>query len=135
MPLSDPTRYRDKTLDWSSWFGATRRAALARLITPELIAEHARDPAGQTRRHSTALQEVLNHLRAAPTVGKPFAYIELPYRRYRIGRMGGRGVDPKIEARPIYAEERAAIHAVFLARLEWLGLLPAARRKRGHSAR
>jgi len=128
MPLSDPHRYRDKTADRMAWFMRTRQRELRPLITPELIAEHMRDPSGATTHHSTQLQEVLNLLRSAPTTGKPFAYIEVPYKRYRIGRMRGRGHAPDIARGPVYDNERAAIHAVFLARLDWLGLLPKSRR-------
>lgn len=122
MPLSDPRRYRDKTADWMRWFSAERRQRLVALVTPELIDEHAADPRGGTTPHSAALQEVMLALRAAPTVDKPFAYIETPYRRYRLGRMQGRGKPPEIMPGKVYDSECAAIHAVFLARLDWLGL-------------
>lgn len=122
MPLSDPRRYRDKTADWMRWFSADRRRHLSTLVTPALINEHAADPRGGDTPHSAALQEVLIALRSAPTVDKPFAYIEIPYRRYRLGRMQGRGKRPVIVPGKVYDSERAAIHAVFLARLAWLGL-------------
>ncbi len=126
MPLSDPTRYRDKTLDWMAWFNARRCADLAVLLTPELIAEHERNPFGMNGPHSAALQEVLIFLRSAPTPEKPFAYAEEPHRRYRVGRMRGRGQAPDIATRPVYTSEQAAVHAVFLQRLIWLGFtLPA----------
>ncbi len=128
MPLTDPRRYRDRTADWMAWFSAARRARLRSLVTPELIAEHAADPAGYGTRHGAALQEVLVALRSAPTVGKPFAWIEVPYRRYRLGTLQGRGTAPVIDRRTLYRSEAEAIHAVFLARLEWLGLGPGARR-------
>ena len=131
MPLADPTAYRDKTLDWMAWFSAARRDSLRALVTPELIAEHAHDPFGIDVRHSADLQAVLILLRAAPTLDKPFAYAEQPHRKYRLGRMRGRGNRPLIEGGKAFTSERAAVHAVFLARLAWLGLLPAPRAKRG----
>jgi len=134
MPLSDPRRYRDKTADWMRWFSAERKRRLAALVTPALIAEHAADPRGGDTPHSAALQEVLIALRSAPTVDKPFAYIEIPYRRYRLGRMQGRGRAPVILPDKSYDSERAAIHAVFLARLAWLGLGTDSKRQRGKGA-
>jgi branched-chain amino acid transport system permease protein len=124
MTLSDPASCRDKTLDWMSYFNANRRDELARLVTPELIAEHRNDPAGSVVRHSPALQEVLIYLRTRAVDGKPFAYAEQPYRKYRIGRMRGRGKAPEILNDEIFTTERDAIHAVFLHRLRWLGLAP-----------
>ena len=124
MPLSDPASCRDKTLDWMTYFNASRREALAQLVTPELIAEYQNDPSGSNARHSPALQEVLIFLRTQPVEGKPFAYVEEPHRKYRIGRMQGRGNAPEILDAEVFATERDAIHAVFLHRLRWLGLLP-----------
>ena len=124
MPLSDPASCRDKTLDWMSYFSASRRDALAPLVTPELIAEHKKDPSGSLALHSPALQDVLIYVRSQPVDGKPFAYVEEPYRKYRIGRMRGRGSAPEIVDDEIFTAERDAIHAVFLHRLRWLGLLP-----------
>lgn len=124
MPLSDPATCRDKTQDWMSYFSASRRDALAQLVTPELIAEYHNDPSGSNTRHSPALQEVLIFLRTQPVEGKPFVYVEEPHRKYRIGRMQGRGKAPEILGAEVFATEREAIHAVFLHRLRWLGLLP-----------
>ena len=126
MLLSDPASCRDKTLDWLSYFSTSRRDALAPLVTPELIAEHKNDPSGSLARHSPALQEVLIYVRNQPVDGKPFAYAEEPYRKYRkyrIARMRGRGSAPEILDDEIFTVERDAIHAVFLHRLRWLGLL------------
>ncbi len=124
MSLSDPASCRDKTLDWMDHFNASRRNALARLVTPELIAEHRNDPSGANARHSPALQEVLIYLRTQPVGDKPFAYVEVPHRKYRMGRMRGRGNAPEILDGEVFTSERDAIHAVFLHRLRWLGLLP-----------
>ena len=123
MPLSDPATCRDKTLDWMNYFNASRRAALAQMITPELIAEHRNDPSGSSARHSPALQEILIYLRTQPVEGKPFAYVDEPHRKYRIGLMQGRGNAPEILDTEVFNTERDAIHAVFLHRLRWLGLL------------
>jgi branched-chain amino acid transport system permease protein len=123
MPLSDPASCRDKTHDWMSYFNASRRDVLAKLVTPELIDEYRRNPSGSPARHSPALQEVLIYLRTQAVAGKPFVYVEEPHRIYRIGRMQGRGNAPAILDDEVFSTERDAVHAVFLRRLRWLGLL------------
>lgn len=123
MPLKDPARYRDKTLDWMAFFAQARRAALRPLITPALIAEHAEDPRGQDTPHSQALQDVLNYLHNMPTDGKSFAYAEAPGNCYRVGVMQARGHGPVFPDDKTHDTERAAVHAVFLQRLRALGLM------------
>lgn len=123
MPLKEPTRYRDKTMDWMAFFAEARASALRPLITRELLAEHAEDPRGEDTPHSQALQAVLNYLHNMPTDGKSFAYAELPYQRYRVGVMQARGMSPVFQEDRVYASEREAVHAVFLQRLKAHGLL------------
>lgn len=125
MPLKDPTRYQDKTLDWTAFFAEARRSVLRPLITPELIAEHAEDPRGEDTPHSQALQDVLNYLHNIPTDGKSFAYAERPFKRYRVGVMQARGTGPVFPDDRVYLSEREAVHAVFMQRLKALGLIDA----------
>lgn len=122
MPITDPAAYRDKTADWMDFFARVRRDALRPLVTSALLAEHAEDPRGGDSPHGHALQDVLNYVHNQPTVGKSFAYAEVPYRRYRLGIMQGRGMAPVFPDDRVFDSERAAVHAVFLQRLAAFGL-------------
>ena len=123
MPLRNPNDYRDKTTDWLALFAAKRREALAPLVTPALLREHEQDPRGGDTPHSFALQDILNYVHNMPTDGKSFAYAEVPYQRYRVGIMRARGSAPTLSDAREFASEREAVHAVFLERLEALGLV------------
>ncbi len=123
MALRNPNDYPDKTADWLALFAHKRRQALAPLITPALLDEHAQDPRGGETPHSFALQDVLNYVHNMPTDGKSFAYAEQPYQRYRLGIMSARGVAPRFPDDLAFASEREAVHAVFLERLRALGLV------------
>ena len=109
-----------------AFFADARREALKPMITPALLAEHAEDPRGDRSQHSTALQEVLNYLHGLPTDGKSFAYAEVPYARYRLGILRGRGKAPDLSDPRVFATEQEAVHAVFVQRLTMLGLLDTA---------
>lgn len=125
MPLRKPTDYADKTADWLSFLATVRQRELKPLITPALLAEHAEDPRGDKTPHSAALQDVLNYLHGLPTDGKSFAYAELPYQRYRVGILRGRGNAPSLDDPREFATESECVHAVFLQRLVALALLDA----------
>lgn len=125
MPLRNPNDYRDKTADWLALFADKRRQALAPLITPALLQEHAQDPRGGEAPHGFELQDVLNYVHNMPTDGKSFAYAEVPYQRYRLGIMSARGIAPHFADERVFASEREAVHAVFLERLRTLGLIGA----------
>lgn len=125
MPLRSPTDYEDKNVHWMAFFADARHRELKPLITPALLAEHAEDPRGDRSRHSAALQDVLNYLHGLPTDGKSFAYAEVPYARYRLGILRGRGKAPDLSDPRVFATEQEAVHAAFLQRLVALGLLDA----------
>lgn len=129
MPLTHPDDYRDKTADWLALFARKRREALAPLVNEALLREHAEDPRGGDTPHSFALQDVLNYVHNLPTDGKSFAYAEVPYQRYRVGITRARGTAPTLLDAREFASEREAVHAVFLQRLEALGLLASGERK------
>ena len=126
MPIRDPNKYRDKTADWMTFYTKTRCRELKPTVTPALLAEHAEDPRGGASRHSPALQDVLNFVHAEAIDGKAFAYAEVPYQKYRLGILRGRGVAPEIRRDRAFKTEREAVHAVLLERLGTLGLLPKA---------
>jgi len=125
VPLQNPNGYADKTADFMAFFAEAKRRELRPLVTPALLAEHAEDPRGDRSPHSAALQDVLNYLHGQPTDGKSFAYAEVPYQRYRVGLLRGRGKAPTLDDPREFATEREAVHAVFLQRLVALGLLDA----------
>ena len=125
VPLQNPNGYADKTADFMAFFAEAKRRELRPLVTPALLAEHAEDPRGDQSPHSTALQDVLNYLHALPIDGKSFAYAEVPYQRYKLGLLRGRGNAPTLDDPRVFATEREAVHAVFLQRLVALGLLDA----------
>jgi hypothetical protein len=117
MPITDPTSFRDKTIDWLEFFHATRRDALRRLMTPELIEEHRADPRGATTPHSADLQQILNYLRMSPVASKLFAYAQRPHEAYLIGAITARGQHTETLPGGPYGSEREAVHEVFLRRL------------------
>ena len=130
MPLRDPGGYRDKSADWLDFFARQRQRELSIAITPELIQEHREDPRGGESRHSPALQDVLNHVHNQPTDGKTFVYVAVPYQKYYLGIMRARGTAPTIMRDREFSSEQEAIHALFVHRLESLGLLTDAREGR-----
>ncbi len=117
MSLTDPDAYRDRTADWLEVFHARRREALGRLVTPELLELQRTNTEPETVEHLSELHLVMNYVRLLPAVGKAFVYAEEPYRRYRLGRMTGRGVPAEIRDDEVFETERDAQHAVVRMRL------------------
>jgi branched-chain amino acid transport system permease protein len=96
---------------WSARTGAELR----KLITPELIAEHARKPLGQ---HSDALERVLNYFRRVPQASKYVGVCTQPWTEWRIGVLSGvRGVLPTILQDQRFASELDLQHGIFLLRI------------------
>ena len=124
MPITNPRHYPDKSVAWTADFQRRRALELAPLVTAALLEEHRTDPRGEQTPHSYALKQVLDFIHNQPTDGKSFAYAARPYAEYRVGVMRARGLAPSIDETTHYASEREAIHAVFIERLNTLGLLP-----------
>ncbi|MCL2482786.1 MAG: hypothetical protein FWF43_05110 [Propionibacteriaceae bacterium] len=118
MPYSDPLQLRDHNNDWLDYYWRRRAGEVLELITPEVIAEHESNPEQLKGRHSNALHEVLNFMRYKPTIGKEYAYAIEPYQKYRIGRVVARGQQAEWVDDTIYSSEKAAVHAIFMIRLE-----------------
>ena len=125
MPIRDPGKYRDKTTDWIEFYNRVRQRELNTLVTDLLIAEHHDDPRGIYKRHGYALQDILNHMHGLPIDGKTFVFAAVPYKEYRIGILRSRGVAPVILRDLAFTTENEAVHAVFLQRLDSLGLFTA----------
>jgi branched-chain amino acid transport system permease protein len=104
----------------SAAFARRQREHLARLVTPELIAEHAARPIGDP---SPALALVLAAMRQSPTAGK-LALLETSVEReWAIVRLSGEPGTPHDSTDPErYTTRDAALHAVFLRRLAEMGL-------------
>ena len=122
MPIADVSTYRDRTEDWFRHFHNRRKKIIRGMITPELIREHERDPRGNSSAHGRDLSEVLRYIRNSPSVGKIFIYAAKPFHEYRLARMCAPGGTTEIVGSRTYETEDAAAHAVFIARLEELGL-------------
>jgi hypothetical protein len=94
-------------------FHTKLRQALRPLITPEVIAEHTRDPLGQ---HSEPLQRLLNYFGALPIDGKLVAEHDGADHWY-VSRLAG---FPAVRADRIlgpFDTEGEALDAVFRQRL------------------
>jgi hypothetical protein len=122
MPITDPSKYRDRTEDWLGYFLDRRKKIIRGIITPDLIGEHERNPRGNRNAHSRDLSEVLRYIRNMPTTGKIFIYAVKPFQEYRLARMCAPGGTTEVMGSETYATEGEAAHAVFMARLRELGL-------------
>jgi hypothetical protein len=107
---------RDRQLEVYELFDRGSRERTVALLTDEVIAEHAANPAGP---HGDALQRVLRYLRRAPVPGKYVIVAVRPWAEYRIGVLTGvRGEAPTVLGDGPYATEAAAMHGVFLKRIQ-----------------
>jgi hypothetical protein len=111
-------RMRDRQLEVYQVFDHLSRERVVGLLSEEIIAEHAANPAGP---HSDALQRVLRYLRRAPVQGKYLIVAVRPWAEYRIAALTGvRGQAPTVLGDGPYATEAEAMHAVFLKRVDAL---------------
>jgi len=106
---------RDRQLEVYDLFDRRARERTAALVTDEVVAEHAADPAGP---HSDALQRVLRYLRRAPVPGKHVIVAVQPWVEYRIAVLSGvPGQAPTVLDDGPWPTEQEAMHAVFLKRV------------------
>lgn len=120
--LNDPSRYPDRALDWMEFWHGRRSQQVRQLVTQEVVAEHAGDPAGDHEFHSGELTQVLNYLRMAPTPGKEFAYMTVPFHEYRIGIISPRGEEVEYPVSETFNSEDEIVHEIFLRRLRKIGV-------------
>lgn len=115
MP-EEATEVHDKQELYYRRFNKRLRDKLKDLITPELIAEHQRDPLGH---HSDALARVLNYFRRGEMADKYVIHRMVPAEeRFRIMAVSGaRGMPPRVVDDREYADIKEAYHAVFLLRV------------------
>lgn len=91
------------------------RDYLKTLVTDALIEEHRAKPLGQ---HSEALERVLNYFRRAGVTDKYAVLAEKPFAAYRVVALSGkRGVPPRQVDDVVHTSMDAALHAVFLRRV------------------
>jgi branched-chain amino acid transport system permease protein len=97
-------------------FDKMQREYLKRLVCPEVIEEHRRQPLGQ---HSEALERLLLYFRRHPQEDKYAVECLEPFKAYRIVAFSGqRGVAPRVVEDKVYASETEAYHGVFLRRVQ-----------------
>lgn len=124
MSITQPSEERNGVAEWLDYFTRRRVGELREMVTPAVLAEFRADPHG-ARGRSKALAQTLNFLRMQPIEDRVFAYAEVPFGRYRLGSMHAeRGLPPEIDESRVFATEEEAIYAVFVRRLELLGLAP-----------
>jgi branched-chain amino acid transport system permease protein len=105
----------DRELLVLAQWNARTGSEIRRLITDELIAEHACKPLGQ---HSDALERVLNYFRRAPQASKYIGVCMQPWAEWRIGVLSGvRGVPPTILEDQRFTSEPDLQHGIFLRRV------------------
>jgi branched-chain amino acid transport system permease protein len=107
---------QDKQAIYYRRFDKRLRDHLKTLITPELIAEHQRQPLGQ---HSDGLSRVLNYFRRGDVADK-YAIIRQSgqFHAYKIVAFSGvRGAPPRLVDDRTYDDINDAYHAVFLLRV------------------
>jgi hypothetical protein len=125
MSITSPADEHNGAEQWMEHWRRRREAQLRELVTPEVLEEFRLDPHG-ARGRTTALAQILNFLRMQPIEDRVFAYAEVPFERYKLGSMHAeRGVPPEIDEGATFATEDEAIYAVFVRRLELLGIAPA----------
>lgn len=134
MPVTDPAACRDRSLEWMDYFYRRRGAEIAEMIDDDLMTEHERNSDQNLGHHSTTLHLVLNYFRGAPIIGKEFVYAVKPHEQYRIGLITARGVPAELLDDTVYATEKEAIHAVFLARVAKLRATVAASSEKGQDS-
>src|SRR5882672_7130569 len=115
MP-EEATEIADKQAIYLRRFDASLRADLKRLITDEMIEEH-RTTFG--KRRSDALERVLTYFRSAPVADKYAVLAIKPFAVYRIVALSGRrGVPPRAIDDQVFTSPEAALHGVFLKRVQ-----------------
>jgi branched-chain amino acid transport system permease protein len=112
------TAFVDRQQVYFQRFDQRMRARLRKLITPELIAEHAAKPLGQ---HSDTLERVINYFRRAPIANKYVIRRHGPFTAATFSIMvfpEQPGGPPRPVGTATYATAAAAHHAVFLLRVD-----------------
>ena len=116
MLPEEATETRDKDQIYWRRYDKMQRDHLKKLVSPEVIEEHARSPLGQ---HSEALERLLLYFRRAPMSDKYAIITVEAFKAYRIVALSGqRGVAPRLVEEKTYASPEAAYHGVFMRRVQ-----------------
>lgn len=111
----EATETNDKDQLYFRRFDKIQRDYLKRLITPEIIEEHRRQPLGQ---HSEALERVLLYFRRTKMEDKYALHRAGPQGPYKIIAFSGtRGVSPRIVDDREFATVDEGYHGVFMRRV------------------
>jgi hypothetical protein len=106
---------RDREVEVYALFDRLARERTVALLTDDVVAEHAANPAGP---HSDPLQRVLRYFRRAPIPGKYVIVAVRPWAEYRIGVLTGvHGEAPEVLDDGPFGTEEEAMHGVFLRRV------------------
>jgi branched-chain amino acid transport system permease protein len=112
----EATETCDKDQVYFARFDKMQREFLKRLVCPEVIEEHRRQPMGQ---HSEALERLLLYFRRHPQEDKYAIEVLEPFKAYRIVAFSGqRGVAPRVVEDKVYPTESEAYHGVFVRRVQ-----------------
>ncbi|MBO0729662.1 MAG: hypothetical protein J2P57_10420 [Acidimicrobiaceae bacterium] len=109
---------RDRETEARQVFEHAAHAYLRALVTPEIVDEHRRQPAGH---HSPALAQVLAYFRQQPTPGKLAVLAAVPGQQWDVIRLGPLGAPHEV-VETGFQREDDALHAVFLRRLAEAGI-------------
>ena len=110
--------HRDRDKIYLERFDQQLRAHLRTLVTPALIEEYRARPLGQ---HSGDLERVLNYFRRSPFEGKYVLFELEANRKYKIvTTTAEEGGLPQDVDGTVYTDKDAALHAVFLKRVDAL---------------
>ena len=108
--------HRDRDKTYLERFDQQLRAHLRTLVTPALIEEYRASPLGQ---HSGDLERVLNYFRRSPFEGKYVLFELEANRKYKIvTTTAEEGGLPQDVDGTVYTDKDAALHAVFLKRVD-----------------
>ena len=110
--------HHDKDKIYLERFDRQLRAHLRTLVTPALIEEYRANPLGQ---HSGDLERVLNYFRRSPFEGKYVLFELEANRKYKIVTTTAEasGLPQDVDG-TVYTDKNAALHAVFLKRVDAL---------------
>ncbi|MFA5121453.1 hypothetical protein [Zavarzinia sp.] len=96
------------------YFDSKTRRYLKRVITPDLIEEHRRDPHAQHR--SEALGRLMFYFKNLP-IDQQYALRLMPDGRYRITDIPRPGHPPVAVDGTDYADPAAGLHGIFLRKI------------------
>lgn len=105
----------DKGLDVRAYFDAKTRDYLVRVITPEVIEEHCRNPHAQHR--SEGLARLMFYFKNLPKE-EQYALRVMPDGTYRITDFPRGRQRPSVLDNTVYATPQGGLHGIFLRKIK-----------------